>query len=199
MGGLERRAGRTAAAERSAAEADDPQGAVGEIGEGPQFGAPMPIGAIRFDATGFDSGHPSLDEWIRIVAGRAEGRTARTYVVVAADGLLAGYYCLATGSVARTDAPRKLRKDAPDPLPVAIIGRLAVSQRFARRGVGGGMLQDAFRRIIQINETVGFVSIVAHAIDTEASGFYRRFGFEGFPDGTRTMFLALSTLRSAIV
>ncbi|MGV8840930.1 MAG: GNAT family N-acetyltransferase [Bauldia sp.] len=132
------------------------------------------------------------------MAARAEGRTARAYVVVAADGALAGCYCLATGSVARAAVPRKLRKDTPDPVPVAIIGRLAVAGDFARRGIGSGLLQDGFRRILQIGETIRCAAVVAHAIDGEAAGFYRKYGFEEFPDGTRTMFLPLATLRATI-
>lgn len=164
----------------------------------PVFRRPSPIAAQPFDATGFSSGHPSLDDWIRSVAARAEGRTARTYVVVTDAGRLAAYYCIATGSVARIGVPRRLRKDAPDPIPVAIIGRLAVAKEFERRGLGSGLLQDAFRRIIQISATVGCAAIVAHAIDDAACDFYRKYGFEAFPDGGRTMFLPVASLVMAM-
>lgn len=165
---------------------------------GEAFGRPAPIGSVAFDAADFSSGHPSLDDWIRSVAARAEGRTARSYVVTTADGRLAAYYCLATGSVARIGVPRHLRKDAPDPIPVAIIGRLAVAKEFERRGLGSGLLQDALRRIIQIAETIGCAAIVAHAIDEAACAFYLKYGFDAFPDGTRTMFLPVATVRAAL-
>lgn len=164
----------------------------------PVFARPHPIGSAAFEASSFSCGHPSLDEWIRSVAARAEGRTARTYVVTTTDGRLAAYYCLATGSVARIGVPRRLRKDAPDPIPVAIIGRLAVASEFGGRGIGSGLLQDASRRIVQIAETIGCAAIVAHAIDEAASTFYRRCGFDAFPDGTRTMFLPIATLTATI-
>ncbi|MCC6736423.1 MAG: GNAT family N-acetyltransferase [Bauldia sp.] len=167
-------------------------------GAEPFVGRPIPIGSAEYDGSRFASGHTALDDWIRTIARRAEGRTARTYVVVAESGELAAYYCLATGAVARAASPRKLRKDAPDPIPVAIIGRLAVSQAFARRGIGSGLLQDAFRRIVQIADIVGCTAVLAHAIDAEAAGFYRKYGFNEFPDGTRAMFLAVAALQTVV-
>jgi predicted N-acetyltransferase YhbS len=83
-------------------------------------------------------------------------------------------------------------------VPVAIIGRLAVARHRERMGIGGGMLQDALRRIIQISEVVGCAAVIVHAIDDEAAAFYARFGFAAFPARSRTLFLPVQTLRAAI-
>jgi predicted N-acetyltransferase YhbS len=119
-------------------------------------------------------------------------------VVTEGAEVVVGYYCLATGAVTRAGAPSRLRRNAPDPVPVAIIGRLAVASHHARLGIGGGMLQDAFRRIIQVSQVAGCAAVIVHAIDDAAGTFYARFGFVEFPAGSKTLFLPVQTLRAAI-
>ena len=72
------------------------------------------------DLTRFDCGKPALNDWLRVHSQRSEGRSARTYVVCVGPAVV-GYYCIATGSVERRAAPRKLKQNAPDPIPVAIL------------------------------------------------------------------------------
>lgn len=163
----------------------------------PRFHPPCPIGPSH-DATAFDSGQPSLDDWLRNTALRAEGRTARTYVVTDGPHAIAGYYCLATGAVRRAEAPGSVRRNAPDPIPVAIIGRLAVSRQHQGFGLGGGMLRDGLLRIAQMSQSIGCAAVVVHAIDQQAADFYARYGFVVFPAGTRTLFLPIGTVVRAV-
>lgn len=158
--------------------------------------SPRPLLAGH-DLAGFSCGHSALDDWLRNVALKAEGRTARTYVVLEGNSVV-GYYCLATGAVSRTDAPRSVRQNAPDPIPVAIIGRLAVAESRARQGIGAGLLQDGLRRVLQISETIGCAAVVVHAIDAAAAAFYARYGFSAFPGTGPTLFLPIATLRAAL-
>jgi GNAT superfamily N-acetyltransferase len=150
------------------------------------------------DCSKFSCRHEALDDWLKSKALKAEGRTARSYVVCDEGSLVVGYYCIATGAVARQAAPKKISRNAPDPVPVAIIGRLAVARDLEGIGIGSGMLQDAFQRILQIAQSIGCAAIVVHAIDQDAVGFYAKFNFIEFPGGTRTMFLPLATLRAAL-
>ncbi len=149
------------------------------------------------DTSRFSCDHTSLNDWLAHKALRAEGRTARTYVVCS-ENVVVGYYCLATGAVARADAPSKIRRNAPEPIPVMLIGRLAVTKEFERRGIGSGMLQDAFRRILQASEIIGCRAVLVHAVDQKAQDFYSRYGFGEFPTGSRTLLLPIETLLSAI-
>jgi GNAT superfamily N-acetyltransferase len=160
------------------------------------YSPPVPIDA-SYDLSDFSCGNGALDDWLRTVALKAEGRSARTYVVCEGTAVV-GYYCLATGSVARPKAPGNVRRNAPDPIPVMIVGRLAVTERCKGQGIGSGMLRDAFRRIIQAAGIVGFGAVLVHAIDEPAAEFYVRHGFIEFPVGTRIMFLPLETLRRAL-
>jgi len=158
--------------------------------------SPVPIDSSH-DTTAFACGRDVLDAWLAANALKSEGQTARTYVVCEGAAVVA-YYCLSTGSVVRAAAPGKIRRNVPDPVPVMIIGRLAVSLPYHGRGVGGAMLRDAFRRILRASEIVGCRAVVVHAIDREAAEFYSRYGFSEFPGGSLTMYLSLETLRRAL-
>lgn len=160
------------------------------------FSAPSPILRVH-ETAGFACGHEPLDAWLRTRALVSEGRTARTFVVCE-DNAVVGYYCLATGAVRRGDAPGNLRRNSPDPVPVLLIGRLAVAKRCERKGIGAGLLQDALRRVVQATTVVGAAALVVHAIDDDAGSFYRKFGFLDFADGTRTLYLPIETIRAAV-
>jgi GNAT superfamily N-acetyltransferase len=160
------------------------------------FSPPAPIDSTH-ETADFARGIDVLDAWLRTTALKAEGRSARTYVVCEGKAVV-GYYCLATGAVARAAAPGKVRRNAPDPVPVMIVGRLAVTERCRGQGIGGGMLRDSLRRVLQAAEIVGCRAVVVHAIDESAVAFYERYGFLAFPAETRTMFLPLETARRAL-
>jgi GNAT superfamily N-acetyltransferase len=160
------------------------------------FEPPVPITADH-DVPGFSCGNQALDEWLAATALKAEGRSARTYVVCRGRKV-AAYYCLATGAVGRGNAPGRVRRNAPDPVPVLVIGRLAVDRACQGQGIGAGMLRDALRRAVLAAEIVGCRAVLVHAIDADAVAFYARYGFAEFPDGARTMFLPTDTIAEAL-
>lgn len=150
------------------------------------------------DFAGFDSGEPQLDLWLKHQALRSESRFARTYVD-RRGGKVAGFYALSAGAIARDDAPGRLRRNAPDPVPVVILGRLAVDLRHAGRGLGSALLMDAIRRVAAASETIGIAALLVHAIDEKARRFYLdRAGFLDYPDGSRTLFLRIDQIGAAI-
>lgn len=159
-----------------------------------------PPGALlpMYKTSAFSCGHASLDNWLRLRALKSEGSTARTYVVC--DGqVVVGYYCLATGSVTLAQVPRGLRPHGtPNPLPIMVLGRLAVDLHYQGRGIGAGMLRDAMMRSVQIAQSVGCAAILVHAVDQSSSTFYLKYGFLEFPIGTRTLFLPLKTIEAAL-
>lgn len=65
----------------------------------------------------------------------------------------------------------------PDPIPVTLLGRLAVDQRSAGKGLGSALLQDAFLRARKASEIVASRGLMVHALDEEAKSFYVKFGF----------------------
>jgi GNAT superfamily N-acetyltransferase len=145
----------------------------------------------------FDCGNDLLNDWLKRQAWRSEGSSARTYVVREGRRVVA-YYCLATGGVSRSNLPRKLRHGLPDPVPVLILGRLAVDKASQRRGIGAGLLRDALRRSLQVSRDVGVRAVLVHAIDVEAMSFYMGYGFIEFPLGSRTLYLPIETIAKAL-
>lgn len=150
------------------------------------------------DLSAFHSGQPILDEWLKRQARSSEGRTART-IVVCEGSRVVGYYCLAAGMIVREQLPSaKLRKNAPTEIPVVILGRLAVDEKFQRHGIGKGLLKDAILRSLQAAGTIGVRAILVHPIDDKAAAFYARFGFLNSVIGPETMMLPIETAAAAL-
>jgi len=116
----------------------------------------------------------------------------------ASAGAVAGYYTLAVGRVKRTEVPRKTRHGLPNPVPVMVLGRLAVDHRHSGNGIGPGMLREAMQRTTPVAFTAGVRALLVHALDDEAVGFHVKYGFQILPAGTRTLFLPIETVIAAI-
>ncbi len=122
---------------------------------------------------------------------------SRTFVLVS-DGRVAGYYSLATASAARIGLTGALRRNAPDPVPLLLLGQLAVDARDHGAGFGRQLLGDACWRALAVSRQAGFRALATHPIDEAAAGFYGRFGFFEVPDATpRMMALGLGHLAAA--
>src|SRR3954466_7510574 len=143
----------------------------GASGSGePRLSAPVPL-TVEHDLSDFDCGEPALNDWLRHRALKNESRFSRTYVVCEGNRVVA-YFCISAGAVERAAAPGKMRRNAPDTIPVSIIGRLAVSRNHAGKGVGTDILSDALRRIALASQSVGMGAVLVHAKDDAAKRFY---------------------------
>jgi GNAT superfamily N-acetyltransferase len=130
-----------------------------------------------YDISGFDSGEPALDEWLRRHALQNEASGASRAYVVCAGKRVVGYYTLAVGAVAHAHAPGRVRRNMPNPVPVMLLGRLAVDKALQGRGIGTGLLRDAVLRTVQAAEIAGIRAILVHAISAAARRFYEEHGF----------------------
>lgn len=149
----------------------------------------------------FDCGEPSLNEWIRSRALKNETTGAsRTFVTIEAEsGSVAGYYCLSASALALEDAPGRVKRNMPSPIPIILIGRLAVDERFKGQGLGASLLQDAVLKGIEASRLLGARAFVVDALNEDAERFYRKFGFELMPpDAKRAMFLLISDAEATI-
>ncbi len=155
--------------------------------------APVPLTADH-DLTQFDCGDATLNDWLRQRALKNESRFSRSYVVCQ-GARVAGFYCIAAGSVERAATPGKLRRNAPDAVPVSIIGRLAVDREFAGKGLGADLLSDALQRIAIAAQTIGIAAVLVQAKDEAAKAFYLRCAeFIAFPEDSRTLFLPIEVV-----
>lgn len=166
-------------------------------GNAPSLSPPAPLSAAH-DLSRFDCGEPVLNDWLRTRALRKESRFSRTYVVCEGNAVVA-YYSISVGAVQRTSAPGKLRRNAPDTVPVSVIGRFAVSRTVAGKGLGTDLLADALRRIAIASQSIGMAAVLVHAKDERAKRFYlSRAEFIEYPQDTRTLFLPIETILAAI-
>jgi GNAT superfamily N-acetyltransferase len=146
----------------------------------------------------FHSGEPTLDDSLkrRARANHASG-ASRTYVVCE-DNRVVGFYALASGVLTPEIAPGRFRRNMPNPIPVAVLARLAVDQVWHKRGIGRALFRDAAHRVAQAADVIGIRGIVVHAISEEAKNFYLALGFDASPQEPMTLMVTLADLRAAL-
>ena len=157
--------------------------------------APEPL-AERHDITRFRSGVSGLDAWLRGKARLNEAKGgARTYVACDGDRV-AGFYSLAASAVERRRVPSRIGRSMPEPVPVILLGQLAVDSDYQGRGLGSDLLVDAAKRAFSAADLIGARAIVVQAVDERARSFYERFSFRPFSDREPLMLLLrISDLR----
>jgi hypothetical protein len=162
----------------------------------PRLSAPVPL-TVEHDLAAFDCGEPALNEWLRHRALKNESRFSRTYVICEGKRVVA-YFCISAGAVDRAAAPSKVRRNAPDTIPVSVIGRLAVSHDHACKGLGGDMLSNALSRIAVASQSIGIGAVLVHAKDDAAKRFYMKYAeFIEYPMDSQTLFLPIETVVAA--
>jgi GNAT superfamily N-acetyltransferase len=143
--------------------------------------APRPL-TVQHGLSDFSCGESSLDDWLRrrALANQASG-ASRTFVVADAQNQVRGYYALAAGAVAQSMASGAVRRNMPDPIPVLVLGRLAVDRSVQGAGLGADMLRDAVMRAASVAENAGVRALLVHALGEQAKNFYLRHGFQVSP------------------
>lgn len=141
------------------------------------YSAPRPI-CEDDDVAAFDSGEPSLDNYLRTRALTNHVAGASRCFVTCRDGRVAGFYALASASVERSSTPGRVRRNMPDPVPVILLSRLAIDRDEHGKGLGGHLLRDAITRSVQAAELIGVRAILVHALNDDARSFYGHYEFE---------------------
>ena len=151
---------------------------------------PEPI-TTAHDTESFSCGLTVLDDWLKRRALRNEGSGASRTFVVCSDRKVIGYYALATGSVVHRNTPGNVRRNMPDPVPVMVLGRLAVDQQWQHAGLGRSLLRDAVLRTLSVSQQAGIKALLVHALSEDAKTFYRRYGFQVSPLDPMTLIVSL--------
>ncbi|HTV34222.1 MAG TPA: GNAT family N-acetyltransferase [Methylocella sp.] len=159
--------------------------------------APQPINDTHHIGA-FDCGVPVLDDWLkrRARANQASG-ASRTYVVCEKERVVA-YYALASGAVEIQTATGRLRRNMPDPVPVVVLGRLAIEQAYQGHGLGRALFRDAGQRVLQAADMIGIRGIIVHALSPEAKTFYLALGLEVSPLQPLTLMATLADIEAAL-
>jgi ribosomal protein S18 acetylase RimI-like enzyme len=144
------------------------------------------------DRQAFDSGHPELNDWLLKVARQhLEKGLSKTFVATLEDApsVICGYYALTLAELENHHLPEAWRKKLPHRIPGVRLGRLAVDERYQGKGLGELLLVDALTRAGRIYTEAGGIGLFVDALDEQAAGYYRRFGFQQAPDNPLLLFL----------
>lgn len=160
-----------------------------------ELSAPQKLSEFH-EVARFDCGEPTLNGYLREKALKAQQAKHAVVYVTCFKGtnIVAGYYTLSNGSVARAHGvTARLRRNAPNELPVTILGRMGVAREAAGQGLATDLLQDAVERALVASEMVGCVALVVHPLTERLERFYAKYaGFRHCPDlSPKTMMLPL--------
>lgn len=159
--------------------------------------APEPL-ADRHAIEDFQSGVVSLDDWLKRRARANQAAGASRVFVTCEQSRVAGYYALASGSISSDDAAGRFRRNMPEPVPVVLLGRLAIDRRHQGIGIGRALVRDAAKRVIAAASEIGVRGIVVHAISDEAREFYLALGFLPSPTHEMTLMIPIGDLRASL-
>ncbi len=159
--------------------------------------APEPLNEDHL-VDAFASGAATLDAWLKrkARANQASG-ASRTYVLCRGRRVV-GFYALAAGSVSHDLSLRKLRQNMPDPVPVVVLGRLAIDASEQGNGLGRAILRDAVLRITAAAHEVGIVAILVHALNDRAKAFYLGSGFSETAIEPMTLFARIKDINATM-
>ena len=154
--------------------------------------APRPLTATDL-LNDFECGEHALDDWLkrRALNNQLSG-ASRTFVVVDDENRVRGFYAMAAGAISHQLATSTVRRNMPDPIPVMVLGRLAVDRRAQGIKLGAAMLQDAVIRAITVSQNTGVRALLVHALHERARQFYQHYGFQESPQHPMTLMLRLN-------
>jgi len=161
------------------------------------FIPPAPITADQ-ELADFNSGESSLNEWLKKRAFKNHMSGASRCFVLCAGANVIGYYSLSAGAISHETAPKPTRRNMPDPLPVLLLGRLAVDKRYHNQGIGQALLRDAMLRAVNVAGDAGVFALLVHALSDQAKQFYLSRGFVESPLQSMTLIMTIETIRSIL-
>ena len=145
----------------------------------------------------FDCGRVELNDWLRQVAKQHQEKgLSKTFVAVQPNepARIGAYYALTLSELVTSQIPQNLAKKWPRRIPGIRLGRLAVDIAFQGKRLAELMLVDALTRAHRIHQEAGGMGLFVDAIDDQAAGFYRHFGFASSPSQPLLLFLPLGAL-----
>ena len=149
--------------------------------------------AASHDLTAFCCGNDILDRWLFNAALKNQNSGASTTYVVCKRGakVVIGYFCLSAASIVRSDAPNKISRNQPDPIPAMLLGRLVVDHQHKKTGMGRNLFVEAYNISLDAASLIGIRVLLVHAINNEAKSFWASLGFIASPTNPLTLMLKL--------
>lgn len=158
---------------------------------------PSPITADH-QLINFDSGELALNDWLEKRALKNQASGASRCFVVCSGAEVIGYYSLSAGAISQEGAPKAMRRNMPAPLPILLLGRLAVDKRYHNQGIGQALLRDAMLRAVNVAGEAGVFAMLVHTLTDSAKQFYLSRGFIESPLQPMTLFMTIATIRAIL-
>ncbi len=150
------------------------------------------------DVADFCCHNEILDAWLKKRALKNQDRGASRTFVICDDDAVIGYYALASGSVEWLMAPKAIARNMPEPIPVIVLARLAVDERYQGKRLGAALLKDAMLRTVTIAQNVGIRALMVHAISPSAKDFYLSYGFQVSLVDPMTLLISVVNLKKQL-
>lgn len=147
------------------------------------------------DISDFDCGEESLNEWLKNRAIKNNSSNASRCFVICNENKVIGYYAFSAGQVDNKSAPGKIKRNMPNPIPVFILGRLAIDLRYQNMKLGSALLKDCMFRAIAVSEHMAGKALLVHALSQEAKDFYLKYGFQNSIINPMTLFLSIDDIK----
>jgi GNAT superfamily N-acetyltransferase len=161
--------------------------------------APRPLGETD-DRSRFDCGRDSLNIWFRqrAWANHASGVSRTNVICDVATGEIVGYVTLSSAQIERAFLPKSHQRNKPDPIPVTLLGQLAIHKDHHGQGHARSLLMFALKTAARAAREIGSFGVITHPIDDGVRAFYRRWGFQDLPTDPRgTMIVRIVDLEAS--
>lgn len=152
------------------------------------------------DTAAFESGEPALDRYLadRALVNHVAG-FARCYVSVEpATNRVVAYYTLSAVAIEHAQLPGRVRRNAPNPVPAVLLGRLAVDRRAQGSGLGRFLVRDAIVSTLAAADRIGVRLLLVHALHEHVASFYAKLGFRPSPTDPLHLYLLLADARASL-
>ena len=160
-----------------------------------------PLGK-QHDRKSFDCGEPSLNQYLHRYASQdIRRRVNRVFVASPPDTTqqVIGYYSLSGGGLDAPDLPEEFRRRLPRyPVPVVLLGRLAVAKSHQGKGLSAILIADALQRIVQASRVMAVFAVIVDALNDRVAEFYQQFGFIPLPSQPLKLFLPMDSVATLV-
>lgn len=150
------------------------------------------------DRSQFDCGRDSLNNWFRrhAWANHANDVSRVSVLTDAETSRIVGYVSLSAAQIERAFLPKAQQRNRPDPVPVLLLGQLAVEKAHQGQGYAADLLLYALTTALRVSDSIGIMAVITHPLDDAVRGFYTRWGFQELPfDPRRAMIVRMADLR----
>jgi len=155
----------------------------------------------KHDRSNFDCGEPDLNQYLKKFARQnIEKNLSKTFVAIVPPNKIIGFYSFSAGSVGFETLPQELYKNLPKyPIPIVRLSRLAVDKTVQGKGLGEGLLMDAFQRCVNFSKEIGIFGLIVDAKHEKAKKFYLQYGFHELTNQPLTLFIPTKTIKAMMV